>query len=192
MRIFEYFYKNNFFSTKNLPLYFSPAEDSVTAFSCALSAIFRQTRQENQSPVILCIGTDKITGDCLGPLTGSKLRECGCPVPVFGTLEYPVHAVNLSTILSEIHEDFHNPYLLVVDASVGKKEHTGCVTLSTEPLYPGEGIHRRLPPVGDLSVTGIVSEASSHCAANLPYTRLYMVNRLAEYISKAMMKTLSC
>lgn len=190
MSIFEYFYKNNFFNIKNLPLYFSPEEDPVSAFSCALSTILRQTRESCQPLLILCVGTDRITGDCLGPLVGSKLSERGCSVPVFGTLEHPVHAVNLSTILSQIHEDFHNPYLLVVDASVGAPDDIGQISLSTEPLYPGQGVRHQLPPVGHISLTGIVAEASDHCEMELPYTRLYTVNRLAEYISSAVIKSL--
>ncbi|MDI3279813.1 MAG: DUF1256 domain-containing protein, partial [Bacillota bacterium] len=46
--------------------------------------------------VTLCIGTDRSTGDALGPLTGSKLLERGKDVLlVYGTLDQPVHAANL-------------------------------------------------------------------------------------------------
>ena len=42
--------------------------------------------------VFLCIGTDRSTGDSLGPLIGSKLAaEVTGDVTVIGTLEHPVH-----------------------------------------------------------------------------------------------------
>lgn len=40
-------------------------------------------------PVILCIGTDRLIGDSLGPITGSFLLRYGCPCPVYGTLMQP-------------------------------------------------------------------------------------------------------
>ncbi|MFR3322802.1 MAG: DUF1256 domain-containing protein [Lachnospiraceae bacterium] len=53
-------------------------------------------------PVILCIGTDRLIGDSLGPLTGSLLQRAHCPLPVYGTLAQPVHALNLADFLAEI------------------------------------------------------------------------------------------
>ncbi|MEQ8197298.1 MAG: DUF1256 domain-containing protein, partial [Clostridiaceae bacterium] len=36
--------------------------------------------------VIICIGTDKCIGDCLGPLVGTLLEDTLVPIPVYGTL----------------------------------------------------------------------------------------------------------
>ena len=50
--------------------------------------------------VFLCIGSDRVTGDCLGPYIGHQLLEHlntdTHGVYVYGTLKSPVHAVNLS------------------------------------------------------------------------------------------------
>ena len=46
-------------------------------------------------PVIVCIGTDAVVGDCLGPLVGSLLKErLKGKTYVFGTVESPVTAKN--------------------------------------------------------------------------------------------------
>lgn len=45
--------------------------------------------------VIVCIGTDKCIGDCLGPLVGTMLLEKFIPLPVYGTIKSPMHALNL-------------------------------------------------------------------------------------------------
>lgn len=44
----------------------------------------------NQPIVIFCIGTDRSTGDCLGPLIGTKITEKDCP-----TFMYMAHWTNL-------------------------------------------------------------------------------------------------
>ena len=47
--------------------------------------------------IFLCIGSDRATGDCLGPLLGHKLYQIlrNSPYFVYGTLKEPVHAKNL-------------------------------------------------------------------------------------------------
>ncbi|MBO1910904.1 DUF1256 domain-containing protein, partial [Microvirga sp. 3-52] len=53
--------------------------------------------------VFFCIGTDRSTGDSFGPLTGSRLTEFQAfPFPVFGTLESPLHALNLEQRNSDV------------------------------------------------------------------------------------------
>ena len=51
--------------------------------------------------IVLCIGTDRSTGDALGPLVGERLHGVCQHARVLGNLKEPVHAVNLSTILND-------------------------------------------------------------------------------------------
>ena len=54
--------------------------------------------------VFVCIGTDRSTGDSLGPLVGSIVEEKNLPsFTMYGTLDDPIHAVNLSERLKEIN-----------------------------------------------------------------------------------------
>lgn len=63
--------------------------------------------------VFLCIGTDRSTGDSLGPLIGSRLEAEGIgDAVVIGTLEHPVHAVNLDRTLEHIEE--HYPDAIII------------------------------------------------------------------------------
>ena len=59
--------------------------------------------------VFLCIGSDRVTGDCLGPYIGHLLtpHETG-HIFVYGTLSCPVHALNLEKTSSLIKR-FHPP-----------------------------------------------------------------------------------
>ena len=55
--------------------------------------------------VIICIGTDRSTGDSLGPLIGTFLEEVGLQrFHLYGTLDEPVHAINLEEKLKQIHQ----------------------------------------------------------------------------------------
>ena len=140
---------------------------------------------ENYTPVILCIGTDRATGDCLGPLVGNELKNYNSRYKVVGDLKTPVHALNLRATIDDIYRKIDNPFVIAVDASLGSSKHIGRITLSNCPIAPGKGVHKKLPAVGDISLTGIVSMAGQSPSL-LQSTRLYVVMQLANCISNAL------
>lgn len=142
--------------------------------------------------VILCIGTDRSTGDCLGPLVGHKLmfNYFLKNVSVYGTLKNPVHAKNLKENVDIIYKNVPNPYIIAVDASLGKCENIGKINLYKGPLYPGAGVNKDLIPVGDISITGIVNISGFMEYIVLQNTRLSVVMQLADIISKSLYMTI--
>lgn len=163
--------------------YYDRTKSTYQNFGQSLKILTEQSLKDDQSLIILCIGTDRITGDCLGPLVGHKLaRIVPHPEQIYGTLKNPVHAQNLKQILNEIKSTHHNPFLIVVDASLGLTDHIGYITLSNGPLRPGEGVKKRLPAVGQISITGIVNSSSENGGMLLQNTRLHLVEELADYI----------
>jgi putative sporulation protein YyaC len=135
--------------------------------------------------VILCIGTDRATGDSLGPLAGHKLQSSlsGEPlVSVYGTLEKPVHAKNIFQTMQRIHEIHGNPLIIAVDACLGKLESVGFLTIGDGPVSPGAGLCKDLPSVGHTSITGIVNISSGMDFSVLQNTRLHLVMKMAEVI----------
>ena len=124
------------------------------------------------SPVILCIGTDRLIGDSLGPLTGSLLQRAHCPLPVYGTLAQPVHALNLADFLAEIRRMHPNRPVIAIDASLGPDSRIGCLTLRPHGLQPGAGV----------SITGITGPNSRQPYLSLQTARLATVMAMAEEI----------
>ena len=134
--------------------------------------------------VFLCIGSDRITGDSLGPYVGYNLSGCRLPgTALYGTLESPVHAMNLSSTLTDIYQNHKSPLVIAIDASLGTKKHLGFVTIGNGKLYPGAGVHKQLPAAGDIFITGIVSYAGMLEHFSLQNTRLYTVISMANAIT---------
>lgn len=159
-------------------------KQTPTLFGEDLKTQIRTMKQASQPIVFLCIGTDRSTGDCLGPMIGSHLQGIHPNISIYGTLKNPVHALNLSNYLSHIQENYQNPFLVAIDACLGTKEHIGYITLEQGSLFPGESIQKTLPCVGDLSITGIVNHARKSNFLVLQSTRLHLVMQLAMSISK--------
>ena len=150
--------------------------------------IGEELRKGKKGVVFLCIGTDRSTGDSLGPLIGHKLREQERRrgfVPraaVFGTLDRPVHAMNLERYQEFVAANFPGRVVIAVDASVGDSDHIGYVTLGKGSLKPGLGVSKDFREVGDLFITGIVGGSENFDPVMLQSVRLSMVMRMADCV----------
>lgn len=156
----------------------------------SLTSLISARMPQNVMPVVLCIGSDRLTGDCLGPITGSRLSaRLGDRVSVYGTLESPVHALNLREVVEKINKSHANPYIIAIDACLGT--HIGSVTLSEGSLVPGAGLNKTLSAVGQLAITGIVGSCHGNTLNNLSTVRLGSVISLSEIISTALENSLT-
>jgi len=133
--------------------------------------------------VIICIGTDRSTGDALGPLVGERLYKVCKYAKVFGNLKEPVHAVNLEKILDNIRDIYENPFIIAVDASLGRSENVGTIKIAQGALKPGAGVNKNLPPVGNFHVTGVVNVGGFMEYLVLQNTRLFTVMKMVDIIS---------
>ena len=70
----------------------------------------------NLNTIVVCIGTDRCIGDCLGPLVGTLLEEKRFPLPVFGTVSEPIHALNIDKRLQEIKLAYADANIIGIDA----------------------------------------------------------------------------
>lgn len=127
----------------------------------------------------VCIGTDRSTGDSLGPLVGTFLEAKGYD-NVIGTIDMPVHAVNLEERLKEIPV---NKTVIAIDAALGSSESVGTISVQKGSLKPGEGVQRELSPVGDYSIKGIVNTSGWMEYFVLQNTRLKVVMDLCHLIA---------
>jgi putative sporulation protein YyaC len=139
-----------------------------------------------QPVVVVCVGTDRSTGDSLGPLVGTHLKKSNIDgLHLYGTLENPVHAMNLSETLTTISQHFNNPFIIAVDACLGQLTSVGCIQIGNGPVKPGAGVNKELPPVGNMHVTGIVNVGGFMEYFVLQNTRLSLVMNMAEIIARS-------
>ncbi|KKB40637.1 spore protease YyaC [Bacillus thermotolerans] len=146
----------------------------------------------NKELVFLCIGSDRSTGDALGPFVGSMLKQNKLSYPVYGTLKSPVHALNLGEVMKELKENYENPMIFAIDACLGDEERIGYILFKEEPLIPGHALNKSLPQVGQLHMRAIVNYLDPLSPAqSLNDTRLYTVIHLAGVITDIIMRATS-
>lgn len=136
--------------------------------------------------VVVCVGTDRSTGDAFGPIVGSKLHSV-TGATVYGTLDEPVHAVNLAATLDYIEKTHRNhPFVVAVDACLGKFDHVGQIIVEQGPLRPGAGVKKTLPEFGDVTITGVVNVSGFMEYFVLQNTRLGIVMKMTEIVAEAL------
>lgn len=131
-------------------------------------------------PVILCIGSDRVTGDALGPIVGQMLIERNVDAFVYGTLARPVTALNLKENMRHIKSVHGDKKVLAIDSSVGKISDVGKIRIAFGAIAPGSADGKNLPKVGDVSITATVTDISK---TPLSAVRLGVVYSLASEIA---------
>ncbi|WP_458411512.1 spore protease YyaC [Schinkia sp. CFF1] len=181
--------KPKFFEKKEASSYRISYEEPTASFYIGEHLVKLLPQHFIQPIVIACIGTDRSTGDALGPLIGSILHEKRpSHFHVYGTLEDPIHAVNLEEQLEFIHHKHLRPYIIGIDACLGRLKSVGDVTLNAGALKPGAGVNKQLPPVGEVHLTGIVNVSGFMEFFVLQNTRLNLVMKMAQTIASGIME----
>lgn len=138
-------------------------------------------RHDRSDLIFLCIGTDRSTGDSLGPWVGTMLRHHGFP-RVIGTLEAPCDADRYAEVAAGLPQ---GAPVVAIDACLGRPENVGRFVLAEGPLQPARSVRRDLQPVGAYSVAAIVNAYGPKPYWTLQTTSLHQVLLMAEAIADA-------
>lgn len=161
------------------------SNEAFSTFTSTLQQLLQKYIDSGcKSIIFVCIGTDRSTGDSLGPLIGYKIKNLRYRnIHIYGTLENPVHAKNLDEVMKSINDKYVNPFIIAIDACLGRTEHVGYITIGEGSIKPGSGVNKSLPAVGDAYVTGIVNFGGYMDFLILQNTRLSIVMKMADLIS---------
>ncbi|WML36612.1 spore protease YyaC [Clostridium sp. OS1-26] len=136
----------------------------------------------DKNTIIVCIGTDRCIGDCLGPLVGTLLKDSNFPLPVYGTVSEPIHALNIDKRLDEIKQLHPNNRIIGIDACLGDSDSIGEIQARDYPVHPGKGVGKSLPNVGETSIIGIVDSNDNDEIFNSTSIRLSLIFSMAKVV----------
>ena len=143
-----------------------------------------------QTPIIICIGSDLVLGDSLGPLVGTMLTRRNVNAYIYGTLNSPITAKEINC--AKLHVKMLHPesFIIAIDAAVGNSEDIGLIKVSDKGLKPGLGVNKNLGVIGDCSIIGVVAEKSTQNYNLFNLTRLNLIYKMAERIADGVEKFL--
>ena len=142
-----------------------------------------KSKTQNCQPVFMCIGTEKVFSDSLGPRVGTLLNEnMASPWFVYGMSEQNITAENLLYCYSFIKSMHPESKIVVIDAAVGAPEQIGKIQISDGGITPGAATNKNLPLVGDVSIVGIVADKSMVDFYTLNSSKDRLVGQIAKFI----------
>lgn len=167
-------------------------EDIYNNFVNDFSIILREKIRnlEISELVFLCIGTDRITGDCFGPLVGYKLKHLfknEKNIKVIGSLENIICTHNILNVINDINNKYDEPFLIAIDAALSNKRNIGEIIVTKDSINIGSSLNKEKIYVGDLSIKGIVSKDFKKPQYNfrlLQNTPLNLIMNMADCVSQ--------
>ena len=137
-------------------------EEMYNSFVCDFSNNLRQKIQgtEISKLVFLCIGTNRVIGDCFGPLVGSKLKhffihEEG--IEVIGDIENIVSFQNVTGIIRKLKNE--NSFVIAIDAALScNSNRIGKIIVNQNKMNVGNSMNKKQLYIGDISIKGIVGK----------------------------------
>ncbi|MGI5879977.1 MAG: spore protease YyaC [Syntrophomonadaceae bacterium] len=159
----------------------------ISFISTQVHRLMQEMNKDYTRPLVFMpIGTDRATGDCLGPLTGTRLKGLHSGALVYGCLEKPTHAVNLPDILQYINMRHNNALIIAIDACLGNASRVGYINVKPGKLKPGSALNKSLPEVGDFYISGVVNVGGFLEQQVLQNTRLHVVYSMADIIARSL------
>ncbi len=139
-----------------------------------------------EKPIILCLGSDKVLEDCLGPLCGTMLSKLGYQGFVYGTLEAPIFCQNVECAFNFVKAVHPNRKILVIDASTTKdSDRLGKIVLAKN-YQPFNLNLKNVNLKADWFLFGV---CSTNQGLSLAGSRMAIVQKIADTICSAIIKT---
>lgn len=158
-----------------------------------------EKNNKNYSNIIfLCIGTDKIIGDCLGPLVGTRLKEIMdnkniYNINIYGTLDENVCYTNIKEVLKDLNKNSQTNCIITIDAALSDEKNIGKIFVDNDKMILGEGLNKLKIEVGDVSIKAVVGKNYNKSRKNfksLKQASLNDVISLSEIISDGIYETI--
>lgn len=172
----------------NLTYEYDKKNKFISDFQKAFDKIKNQ--RSYKDIVFLCVGTDRIIGDCFGPLVGTKLtkllvNENYSNINVYGNLDNTLNYSNIDKVLKNHVND--KTFTIIIDSAFSKKENIGQIFVSNNKTILGKGLNKNKIEVGDISIKSVVAKdykLPNYNFKALQNISLGMVMNLSEIVSE--------
>ncbi len=147
----------------------------------------------NKPPVLLCLGTDRLLADSLGPLTADKLRERCYPAFIYGGLHSPITHQSAEFACDYIRTMHPYSPLIIIDSMATSSQYRlGHIVVSKDYV----GAIQTLSLNADLYIYGITSILNNNMLKNARLDNIYtlsnaLTSAFIQYSSNSLKSTQS-
>ena len=118
----------------------------------------------SKNVVCVCIGSNQISGDCLGPIVGSYLKRLS-DFDVYGDMENPVNFKNAEYIMDLVCNKYSDDLKIIIDSALGN--NVGDIIIDCGELEIGKSLNRTKKVFGDLNIRAVVGRDYNNTYKNM-------------------------
>lgn len=152
-------------------------------------SIKQYKNQKFSEVVILCIGTNKLIGDSIGPVVGQKLKEEKMKetVYIYGDMNETINFKNAKEKIENIFKTYQKPFIITIDSALGTKTMVSKIVVNKGIVRLGKSLGRSICYPSHIIIKGVVGEYKNTFEDNIKI--LNEVNQeLIWYLSDIMAK----
>lgn len=142
---------------------------TTNQYKLFVNELQRKLNAKKKDILFLCIGSNRIIGDCFGPMVGSHLDKLkfNKKVKVLGNMNKPICATNINKELKKVKKDY---YVVAIDSALSEYSNQG-IYISNQKMTLGNGIDKKIVKVGNISIKACVGNKSKSTIESLYYLK---------------------
>lgn len=157
-----------------------------------------KSKQQNKNIIFLCIGTNLVTGDSIGPIVGTNLKNdlknitkfkselylTNRNIEVLGDMSNNISYNNIEDNIKNISND---NFIIVIDSALSTEDNIGKIFVHNRGLKYAESLKRKNNLIGDMSIKAVVGKNTKNRLKNfkvLKNTSTKRILAMSNFVSK--------
>lgn len=146
--------------------------------------------------VILCVGSNKIIGDCIGPMVGQMLKNIlkeEKNIIIYGNMKETLNFKNARQVIENVFEIYKKPFVITIDSALGTKEMLENIIISTGWMKIGNSLGRSICYYSHINIKGVVGKKKNTLRENIETLKKVnptLVIELSETITNTLNQTI--
>jgi len=139
-------------------------------FVWEFSNILNRNKQ-NKNIIFLCIGTNKVIGDSIGPIVGTNLKKdlknnlkfkgnlnFDNNIKIIGDMSNNISYNNIEDNIKNLKNTSKDNFVIVIDSALSSENNIGKIFVHNRGLKYAESLKRNNEIIGDMSIKAVVGK----------------------------------
>lgn len=137
------------------------------------SHVYSYMYQDFSHIVILCIGTNKIIGDCVGPMVGQKLEtklkreKSDNKIVIYGNMKETLNFKNAKHVIENVFQIYEKPFVITVDSALGTEKMLEKIVVNEGLIQIGKSLGRSICYYSHINIKGVVGINNNNLNSNV-------------------------
>ena len=159
-------------------------------FKTFVKNLRRKINVHKRDIIFICIGTNKVIGDSLGPQVGEILKENLSNNIVIGNMN---KTICRKTDLIAYDSIIRNKFVIAIDSAFSFPGLIGEIFITESPIFMGMAFDNNQGSIGNIAIKGVVSELTDNKEQKIKRLKKVdncFIKNLSQFIGNGIIKAI--